>query len=130
MLEIIVVEESLAESALACIAIALRRPGTRVAEVRTLGEAARMAKKPDAPAYLIIVGWHALQQPLHHCLQALGERVAIVGLASNLGEATQRALRAGVRRIYDKPVEWDRYIDTVERILQEWMLPRSTRKGA
>jgi hypothetical protein len=129
MVEIIIVEESRSEAALACIAIALRRPGTRVAEVRTLGEAATLVRKPGAPRYLVIVGWHALQRPLGRCLSTLGEGAAIVGLASNLGEAAQRAVRAGIRRIYEKPVEWDRYLQTMQGILDDWMLP-PTRTGA
>src|SRR5687767_920856 len=107
MVDVILVEESLSESALACIAIALRRPGTRVAEARNLGDAKGLLQRSSSASVLVILDWRALRNGLDAFFQAAGDRATVVGLAAHLGEsARQRALHAGVRAIYDKPADW------------------------
>jgi DNA-binding response OmpR family regulator len=115
MVDVILVEESLSESALACIAIALRRPGTRVAEARSLQQAHDIVQRQADTPPLVILGWRALQL----CLKPFAGTV--VGLASDVGEAQrERALRAGVRAIYDRPADWREYARVVENILAQW----------
>ena len=133
MLEIVIVEESPSESALVCIAIALRRPGTRVSEVRSMKEAAERLCRPDAPRTLVILGWRALQQAVRPCIDKL-QAHAVVGFGSDLGEVRPRALDLGVRQIYERPSEWKAFVQSVETMLRDWMLSPAaalavTRKG-
>jgi hypothetical protein len=122
MVDVILVEESLSESALACIAIALRRPSTRVAEARNLGEAKKMMERLPAGSTLVILDGRALRNGLDPFLTAAAGRATVIGLAADLGEpGRERALRAGVKAIYEKPAEWQQYVGTVEAILGEWL---------
>ena len=120
MVDIILVEEDLTESALACIAIALRRPGTKVLEARSLGEARRLLAA-GSPA-LVVLGWTALRNGLEAFFEALHGRANVVGLAANLGkDGLERAARLGVKRVYHKPVEWKAYVGVVERLMVDWL---------
>lgn len=115
MVEVVLVEESLSEFALACIAIALRRPGTRVAEARSLQQAHDIVQRQTGAPPLVILGWRSLQL----CLKPLA--ATVVGLASDVGEAQpERALHAGVRAIYERPLDWREYARVVENILAQW----------
>jgi hypothetical protein len=123
MVEVILVEASLSESALACIAIALRRPGTRVAETRSLEQAADLVEKQGRAPALVILGWDALQRSLNAFVDSVGGNAAVVGLASDVGRASrERALRAGVRAIYERPADWKEYAAALAGLLDEWSL--------
>jgi DNA-binding response OmpR family regulator len=122
MVDVILVEESLSESALACIAIALRRPSARVAEARNLSEAKRIVEGLPGGKALVILGWRALRNGLDAFLAAAAGRATVIGLAADLGEpGKERALRAGVRAIYEKPADWREYVAAVEAILGDWL---------
>jgi hypothetical protein len=119
-MDVVLVEESVSESALACIAIALRRPGTRVAEARSLKEATSFVQTDSPGPLLVILGSHALQQPLAPFIAAIGERAAVVALANGVSQAgRERALRAGLRAIYERPQEWRPFCDVLEKVLDE-----------
>jgi hypothetical protein len=116
MVEVILVEESVSESALACIAIALRRPGTRVAEARSLQDARGILERHAGAPPLLVLGWHSLQLGLEPFA------ATVVALASEVGAPQrERALGAGVRAIYDRPLDWREYARVVDNILAEWM---------
>jgi hypothetical protein len=122
MVDIIVVEESLSESALACIAIALRRPSTRVAQARDLIEAKRMLPRQSAAKVLVILGWRALRNGIVGFVEAASDHATVIGFAPDLGQtARERAIHAGVQAIYHKPIEWNEYLSAVEVILNEWL---------
>jgi hypothetical protein len=131
MVDVILVEESLSESALACIAIALRRPGTRVAEARNLKEAKTILEGQSGSNVLVILGWRALRNGLEAFFEVAIGRAKVIGLAAAIGEnGRRRALHAGVQAIYDKPAEWDSYVNAVETILGEgWPRPLPRRYG-
>ena len=120
MVNVILVEESLSESALACIAIALRRPSARVTEARNLAEAKKVLGELPGGKALVILGWRALRDGLD-AFVAAATGATVIGFAGDLGESRERALRAGVRAIYDKPVEWSEYLGAMEAILGEWL---------
>ena len=123
MVDVILVEESLTESALACIAIALRRPATRVAEARNVAEARRLLERQSGGKVLVILCPEALRGGLDALLGAAASRGTVVGFAADLGEsARQRAMRAGVQAIYEKPAEWKEYVCTVDSILSRWLV--------
>jgi hypothetical protein len=112
----LLVEDSPAESRLACIAIALRRPDTTVYESYDIAHALTVIEN-ERPT-LAILGWRALRDEP----ERLAENVVAVGLAAGLTEADkERARSAGVRAVYDRPNDWERYCDTVESILREWL---------
>jgi DNA-binding response OmpR family regulator len=122
MVEVILVEESLTESALACIAIALRRPGTRVAEASNLYHAKDILQRQSGGSVLVILNWRALRNGLEDFFEAAAGRATVIGLAAELDERGRaRALHAGVRAIYDKPADWKEYVSAVETILGEWL---------
>jgi DNA-binding response OmpR family regulator len=121
MAEIILVEDQLTESALTCVAIALRRPGTQVAEVRDLRGAKALIQADPAGAPLVILGWRALRNGLEPFFNAIGGHATVVGFADEIGaSARARALQAGVRRIYHKPAEWNAFAAAVEGMLADW----------
>jgi hypothetical protein len=122
MVDVILVEESASESALACIAIALRRPGTQVAEARDLREANALLRADPAGSPLVILGWRALRNGLEPFFETAGGRTTVVGFADEVGDSVRgRALQAGVRRIYERPVEWSAFAAAMERILGDWL---------
>ena len=124
MVDVILVEESLSESALACIAIALRRPRLRVAEARNLGEAKNILTREPHGRVLVILGWQALRNGLDAFFAAAGAGATVIGLAAELGEAgRERALRAGVQAVYEKPADWNAYVGAMEGILSDWLRP-------
>src|SRR5688572_26645288 len=106
MVDVILVEESLSESALACIAIALRRPSTRGAEARNLDEAKKLMERLPAGRTLVILDWRALRNGLEPFFTVAAGGATVIGLAADLGEpGRERALRAGVKAIYEKPAQ-------------------------
>ena len=124
MVSVVLVEADRTESAFACIAIALRRPRTKVVEVRSLGEAkARLVG--DAPR-LVILGWTALHDRLESFFKGVPPCTAVVGLAANVSrDGLDRALRAGVKKVYGKPTEWRAYVNTIESIFRDSLAIRA-----
>jgi len=115
---ILLIEDSSSESGLACIAIALRRPGARVHEAPGLQEALAFLER-DASARLVILGWRALKEAP---AQLAKSGLPIVGFAASLSEADKRrALECGVRAIYDRPNDWRAYCNALEALLDEWL---------
>ena len=122
MVDVLLVEESLSESALACIAIALRRPHARVAEARNLSEAKAFLDRAPGGRVLVILGWGALRNGLEGFFAAVRERVTVIGIAADVGEAArERALRLGVQAIYEKSSVWSEYVGAMESILGQWL---------
>ena len=131
MVEVILVEDSLSQRALACIAIALRRPGTQVAEVCTLPHAAALIRTHPGKPSLVILGWRALQHELRPFMNALGKQTRVVGLASNVGRAARkRALCAGLHGIYEPPAEWGEYAALLKDIVEDGCARVSDRSDA
>lgn len=122
MVDVILVEESLTESALACIAIALRKPSIRVAQARHLEDAKAILERNAARPVLVILGWRALRNGLDKFFAAAQGRATVIGVAADVGQAgRERALRLGVQAIYDKPVQWGQYVSVMEQALGEWL---------
>jgi CheY-like chemotaxis protein len=118
MPDVLLIEDSSSESRLACIAIALRRPDTRVHEARDLQEALTFLES-DATPRLAILGWRALKEAPARLATS---KVPLVGFAANLTDSDrQRALDAGVRVICDRPNDWRPYCDALEALLDEWL---------
>jgi hypothetical protein len=118
MPDILLIEDSPSESGLACIAIALRRPDTRVHEARDLQEALAFLEGNPRPR-VVILGWQALKQATARLVK---RNFAFIGFAANLTEADKRrALECGVRAIYDRPTDWRPYCDALEGLLDEWL---------
>jgi DNA-binding response OmpR family regulator len=122
MPDVLLVEDSSSESGLACIAIALRRPGIRVHEARNLQEAMPFLES-DASPRIAILGWRALKEASTRLAHS---KLPIIGFAANLTEADRRrALECGVRAIYDRPADWRPYCDALEGLLEEWLGAKS-----
>jgi len=121
MVDVILVEDTLSESALAYIAIALRRPGTRVAEVSSLEQARGLVERNGRKRPIVILGRRALCLGITEFMQAVGEGAAVVGLATEVRqECRSRALRAGVHALYERPFDWKQYAALVATILDQW----------
>jgi CheY-like chemotaxis protein len=118
--DMLVVEDNRTECGLACMAIALRRPGTRLRESRDVADALAIVAQ-ERPR-LALLGWSALRDRP----ERLAKDLIVVGFAARLSDADKgRALAAGVRAVYDRPSEWELYCDTVETILNEWLDKKS-----
>lgn len=112
MLDVLLVEANPTDAALAGIAIALRKPRARVSEARSLNGALPTSR-------VAILGYEALKQAAG---RLEGIPSVVIGFAPGLTEAErQRALDAGVRAIYERPVEWRPFCDALERMLDEWL---------
>ena len=112
MLDVLLVEADSTDAALAGIAIALRKPRVRVSEARNLGGALPKSR-------LAILGYDALKQAPGKLDGAFS---VVIGFAPQLSAPErQRALDAGVRAIYERPVEWRPFCDALEQMLDEWL---------
>ena len=122
MAEVLIVEDTPSEASLAAIAIALRRPDTRVHEAHDLNEALNFLDFNKAPA-VAILGWRALKD----APAKLAKReTAFIGFAANLTEAERsRAIEAGVRAIYERPQDWRPFCDALEGLLNDWLPVRA-----
>jgi CheY-like chemotaxis protein len=118
MPDIMLVEDSSSELRLACIAIALRRPGIRVHEARDLEEALDLLESNAKPR-LAILGWRALKEVP---ARLANSGLPVVGFAASVTEADRRrALESGVRAIYERPDDWRSYCNAIEALLDEWL---------
>ena len=118
MAEVILVEDTITDSALAYIAIALRRPGTRVAEATSLEHAAQLLRRNGEKPAVVILGWRALQQGVQAFIRTVGAGTAVVGIAKDVGEECRgRALRAGVRAVYERPIDWKDYATLIASVV-------------
>ena len=112
MLDVLLIEANPTDAALAGIAIALRKPRVRVSEARNLSDALPKSR-------LAILGYEALKQASG---RLNGASPVVIGFAPQLSAGErQRALDAGVRAIYDRPVEWRPFCDALEKMLDEWL---------
>ena len=117
MPDIVLVEDSNSESGLACIAIALRRPGVRVHEARDLQEALALLESGARPR-VVILGWRALRD----AARLPKDGIPVVGFAASLTQTDKRrALDCGVRAIYERPTDWRPYCDALEELLDQWL---------
>jgi len=118
MLDVLLVEANPTDAALAGIAIALRKPRARVSEARTLTDALPILCNGNAPR-LAIFGFEALKQTPG---KLQGSCSIVIGFAPQLSAAERQcALDAGVRAIYERPVEWRAFCDALERMLNDWL---------
>jgi hypothetical protein len=118
MADVVLVEDTPGDAALAGIAIALRRPRTRVRDARSLEEALRLLADGGEPG-IAILGFRALKEA---AVRPNGMGRAVIGFAANLTEAERRrALESGVRAIYDRPKEWRPFCDALEKLLEDWL---------
>jgi len=130
MADVILVEDTISDSALAYIAIALRRPGTLVAEARSLEHAAELVRRNRGTSPVVILGWRALQQGVQGFIRTVGAGAAVVGIAKHVGEECRgRALRAGVGAVYERPLEWREYASLMARVLEFWTPSREPLHG-
>jgi hypothetical protein len=116
--DVILVEDTPTDAALAAIAIALRRPRARVREARSLDEALRLLADGAGP-HVAILGFRALKEA---GAWPDGAAHRVVGFAAYLTQADRRrALESGVRAIYDRPQEWRPFCDALEKLLDDWL---------
>jgi DNA-binding response OmpR family regulator len=121
---VILIEDRRAEAALACTALALRRPEMRVLEAKDVDGAIALLKKPRAPVRLAILGERAVAgaEKLIVALHASGLDVPVVAITATLAEAERRrALEAGVRSVYERPRDWASYSAFMERLVKQWV---------
>jgi hypothetical protein len=121
---VLLVEHRHAEIALACAAIALHRPQARVLEAGDLRAAMSLLRKEQASVRLAILGERAIPraEKLIAVLDRKDLEVPVIGLATSVSEPAKRqALDCGVRSVYERPREWRRYADLMERLLDEWL---------
>ena len=121
---VLLVEHRDAEVALACAAIALHRPEARVLEAADIRAAMSLLRKEPEAVSLAILGERAIASAdkLIAAFDRTGLEVPVVGLASALSEPAKRqALDCGVRSVYERPREWPRYAELMERLLDEWL---------
>jgi hypothetical protein len=122
---VLLVEHRNAEVALACAAIALHRPEARVLEAKDIRRAMSvLSKEPPAGLRLAILGERAIPsaEKLIAALDRKGLEVPVVGLTPVLSEpAKRRARDRGLRSVYQRPREWRRYAELMQRLLEEWL---------
>jgi DNA-binding NtrC family response regulator len=121
---VLLVEHRHAEVALACAAIALHRPEAEVLEAADIRAAMSLLRKEPAALRLAILGERAMAraEKLIAALDRKGLEVPVVGLAAGVSEPAKRqALDCGVRSVYERPREWPRYAELMERLLDEWL---------
>lgn len=117
---VLVIEDSAAETALVCAALA-RRPEVQVVEsVDVRGAARRLAEQPVA---LAIAGGRVLADSADELMKALGGRgIPVVGVAAGLApDARQRALAAGVCEIHDRPSAWQPYSALIDSLVARFI---------
>ena len=126
---VLLIENSQAESTLACAALALR-PEIAVLAVRDLPAAIDLLQKRggESAVEIAILGRDAISGSAGKLVEALsriGRDVPVIGVAGGLRESDRkRALAAGVRAVYDRPRDWKTYSGLMQNLLAEWLATR------
>jgi len=126
---VLLIENSRAESTLACAALALR-PEIAVLTVSDVPAAIDLLQKGGGVSEvgIAILGRDAIGRPAGKLVEALsraGRAVPVIGIAAGLRESDRkRALAAGVRAVYDRPRDWKSYAGVMQSLLAEWLATR------
>lgn len=126
---VLLIENSQAESALACAALALR-PETAVLTVSDVPAAIDLLQKGEGASEvgIAILGRDAIGGSAGKLIEALsraGRAIPVIGVAAGLRESDRRrALAAGVRAVYDRPRDWKSYSGFMQNLLTEWLATR------
>ena len=119
---VILIEDSPAEVALASAALALHSPRTRVLRALDLGGAIEILHRE--PAVLAILGRRALMRSPKKLIRALP--APAIGVAAGLPETARRkVLAAGVRAVYERPMQWKQYSELMGGLLKQWLATRT-----
>lgn len=109
------------EAALVASAIALHAPRVRVRTVLDWRAARALFAERGPGARLIIAGADAIASA-EHALPLPDDKINVVGLAPDIpAPLRERAVAAGIREIYDRPTNWEKYAETVRVILRDWL---------
>lgn len=126
---VLLVENSQAESTLACAALALR-PEIAVLAVSDVPAAIDLLQKrgDDTEVEIAILGRDALGAAAGRLVEALsrsGREIPVIGIAAGLRESDRRrALAAGVRAVYDRPRDWKTYSSFLRNVVAAWLATR------
>lgn len=109
------------EAALVASAIALHMPRLQVRTVPDWGAAHAHLADTRVSLRLVIAGARAIGTA-DHALPLADRAINVVGLAPDIPAALRaRAVAAGIRAIYDRPTNWEKYAETVRIILRDWL---------
>ena len=109
------------EAALVASAIALHMPRLQVRAVPDWPTAHAHLAEEGLSLRLIIAGVRAIASA-DEALPLTDHAINVVGLAPEIPAALRaRAVAAGVRAVYDRPTNWDKYAETVRIILRDWL---------
>src|SRR3989440_1369377 len=117
---VIVIEESRAEAALVCTALALHAPQMRVLEACDVQGAIELLGKESTPIGLAILGARAIRgaPQLIGALKRHGVEIPVIGIAPRVsGAERERAMAAGMQAIVERPREWKQYAEMVGELL-------------
>jgi len=107
------------EASLVASAIALHAPRLVVRTVLDWHAALAYLAEGKPSARLIIAGARAIANA-ENALPFLRDEIRAVGLAPDISAAVrERAVAAGIRAIYDRPTNWEKYAETVRVILRD-----------
>ena len=123
---VLLIENSQAESTLACAALALH-PGIAVLAVSNVPAAIDLLRKrgDDTEVEIAILGRDAIggsAGKLVEALSRMGRDIPVIGVAAGLRESDRkRALAAGVRAVYDRPRDWKTYSTFMRNLVAGWL---------
>jgi len=126
---VLLIENSQAESTLACAALALR-PEIAVLAVSDVPAAIDLLQKRGGAGEveIAILGRDAIGRSAGKLIEALsraGREIPVIGIAAGLRESDRRrALEVGVRAVYDRPRDWKSYSGLMQNLLAEWLAIR------
>ncbi len=126
---VLLIENSQAESTLACAALALH-PEIAVLAVSDVPAAIDLLQKGGSASEvgIAILGRDAIGSSAGKLIEALsraGRAIPVIGIAAGLRESDRRrALAAGVRAVYDRPRDWKSYSAFMQSLLAEWLATR------
>ena len=109
------------EAALVASAIALHMPRLQVRTVPDWRAAHACLADERLSLRLIIAGARAIATA-GDALPLPDRAINVVGLAPEIPAALRaRAVAAGIRAVYDRPTNWEKYAETVRIILRDWL---------
>jgi len=126
---VLLIENSQAESTLACAALALR-PEIAVLAVRDVPAAIDLLQKRggESEVEIAILGRDAIGGSAGRLVEALsraGREIPVIGIAAGVRESDRkRALAAGVRAVYDRPRDWKTYSNFMRNVVAGWLATR------
>jgi CheY-like chemotaxis protein len=126
---VLLIENSQAESTLACAALALS-PEIAVLAVRDVPAAIDLlqTRGGESQVGIAILGRDAIggsAGKLVEALSRIGRDIPVIGVAAGLRESDRkRAMAAGVRAVYDRPRDWKTYSSFMCNLVAGWLATR------